>query len=137
MKVRAGLLGLRQTGITLVCLGKRERQPEMPDSLVKVCSTSDVPENSAKSFEVGNNVLAVYNVGGEFFVTDNECTHGAASLADGILEDDVIECTLHFGAFNVKTGEAVQAPCFTALRTYKVVLADGQVLVDLDKTAAD
>jgi hypothetical protein len=42
---------------------------------------------------------------------------------------------LHFGAFNVKTGEAVQAPCFTALRTYKVVVQDGQVMVDLDKTA--
>ena len=93
--------------------------------------------NSVKSFEVGDNVIAVYNLGGTFYATDNECTHGAASLADGILEDDIIECTLHFGAFNVKTGEAVQAPCFTALRTYKVVVQDGQVMVDLDKTAAD
>jgi len=88
-------------------------------------------------FELGSTVLAVYNVGGEFYATDNECTHGAASLADGILEDDIIECSLHFGAFNVKTGEAVQAPCFTALRTYKVVVQDGQVMVDLDKTATD
>lgn len=107
----------------------------MADSIVKICATSDVPENSAKSFEVGNLVVAVYNIGGEFFATDNECTHGAASLADGILEDDIIECTLHFGAFNVKTGEAVQAPCFTPLRTYKVAVQDGQVMVDLDKTA--
>ena len=100
----------------------------------EVCPTSEVAENSVKSFEVGNNVIAVYNVGGTFYATDNECTHGAASLADGILEDDIIECTLHFGAFNVKTGEAVQAPCFTPLRTYKVVVQDGQVCVDLDKT---
>jgi len=105
--------------------------------LVKVCPTSEVADNSVKSFEVGNNVLAVYNIGGEFFVTDNECTHGAASLADGILEDDIIECTLHFGAFNVKTGAAVQAPCFTPLRTYKVMVQDGHVMVDLDKTAED
>ena len=103
--------------------------------LTKLCATSDIAEGTVKSFEVGASVLAVYNVGGEFFVTDNECTHGAASLAEGILEDDVIECTLHFGAFNVKTGKAVQAPCFTALRTYKVVVQDGQVMVDLDKEA--
>ena len=109
----------------------------MAESIVSVCPTSDVPENSVKRFEVGNHVLAVYNVGGTFYATDNECTHGAASLAEGILEDDIIECSLHFGAFNVKTGEAVQAPCFTALRTYKVVVQDGQVMVDLDKTAAD
>ena len=100
-----------------------------------VCSVSDVPENSVKSFEVGDSVIAVYNVGGEFFATDNECTHAAASLADGILEGDVIECALHFGAFNVRTGEAVQAPCFTPLRTYKVEVRGGQVFVDLDKEA--
>jgi nitrite reductase/ring-hydroxylating ferredoxin subunit len=105
--------------------------------LVKICSTSEVADNSVKSFEVGSNVIAVYNLGGTFYATDNECTHGAASLADGILEDEIIECSLHFGAFNVKTGEAVQAPCFNALRTYKVVVQDGQVMVDLEKTAAD
>ena len=105
--------------------------------LVKICPTSEIAENSVKSFEVGNNVIAVYNLGGTFYATDNECTHGAASLADGILENGIIECTLHFGAFNVKTGEAVQAPCFTALRTYKVEVRDGQVFVDPDKTAAD
>jgi nitrite reductase/ring-hydroxylating ferredoxin subunit len=102
-----------------------------------VCSVSDLPENSVKAFEIGTTTLAVYNIGGEFFATDNECTHGAASLADGILEDDVIECTLHFGAFNVKTGKAVSAPCFVPLRTYKVAVKDGQVLVDLDKDAGE
>ncbi len=102
-----------------------------------VCAVSDVAENSVKAFEVGTTTLAVYNIGGEIFATDNECTHGAASLADGILEDDIIECTLHFGAFNVKTGAAVQAPCFTPLRTYKVAVRDGQVFVDLDKEAGE
>src|ERR1041384_3623793 len=105
--------------------------------LTKICPAADIAEGSVKSFEVGTNVIAVYNVGGEFYATDNECTHGAASLAEGILENDIIECTLHFGAFNVKTGEAVQAPCFNRLRTYKVVVQDGQVMVDLNKTAAD
>jgi nitrite reductase/ring-hydroxylating ferredoxin subunit len=109
---------------------------DMPE-LTKICPTSDVAEGSVKSFEVGTSVIAVYNLGGTFYATDNECTHGAASLADGILEDDIIECTMHFGAFNVKTGEAVQAPCFTALRTYRVVVQDGQVCVDLAKAAAD
>ena len=32
--------------------------------LVKICPTSEVADNSVKSFEVGNNVIAVYNVGG-------------------------------------------------------------------------
>ena len=109
----------------------------MSGSLVKVCSTSDVAEDSVRSFEVGDRVLAVYNIDGTFYATDNECTHATASLADGMLDGDIIECALHFGAFNVKTGEAVQAPCSIPLRTYKVVVQDGEVLVDLDRTAAD
>src|SRR5262249_10604803 len=113
---------------------KQANKRTMAD-LTKLCATSDLAEGTVKSFEVGNNVLAAYNVGGEFFVPDNECNTGPGSLAEGILEDDVIECTLHFGACNVKTGQAVQAPCFTPLRTYKVVVQDGQVMVDLDKEA--
>ena len=109
----------------------------MPESLVNVCPSSEVPENSVKRFELGDNMLAVYNIDGAFYATDNECTHGAASLADGILEGDIIECTLHFGAFNVRSGEAVQAPCFTPLRTYKVEVRDGQVYIDLEKSATD
>jgi nitrite reductase/ring-hydroxylating ferredoxin subunit len=109
----------------------------MSDSLVTLCPTSEVPEGSVKSFEVGNLVIAVYNLGGTFYATDNECTHAAASLADGILEGEVIECALHFGAFNVRTGEVVQPPCFTPLRTYKVVVENGEVKVDLEKTAVD
>ncbi len=100
-----------------------------------VCSTADVPENSAKRVEIGNSVLAVYNIEGSFYATDDECTHGAASLADGILDGDVIECTMHFGAFNAKTGEVVAAPCSIPLRTYKVEVRDGQVFVDMDKEA--
>jgi nitrite reductase/ring-hydroxylating ferredoxin subunit len=106
-------------------------------ALIDLCPITDIPENTAKRLEAGTRVLAVYNVGGTFYATDDECTHGAASLSDGVLEDDIIECTMHFGAFNVRTGEAVQAPCSIALRTYKVIVQDGKILVDLEKTAKD
>jgi nitrite reductase/ring-hydroxylating ferredoxin subunit len=109
----------------------------MADDLTSVCAIADVPANSARRFDVGAHALAVYNVGGTIYVTDDECTHGAASLSDGVLDDDIIECTMHFGAFNVRTGEAVQAPCSIALRTYKVVVQDGKIFIDLAKTAKD
>jgi nitrite reductase/ring-hydroxylating ferredoxin subunit len=109
----------------------------MAETIVDLGPSTDIPENSVKRFETGTHALAVYNVGGTFFATDDECTHGAANLSDGILEDDIIECTMHFGAFNCRTGEAVQAPCSIALRTYKVIMRDGKILVDLEKTASD
>ena len=107
----------------------------MADELVALCPTADIPENSVKCVEAGGRVLAVYNIGGAFYVTDDECTHGAASLADGMLDGDVIECTMHFGAFHVPTGKPVAEPCSIALRTYKAVVRDGQVFADLEKAA--
>ena len=108
----------------------------MAENVVRVCTQSEVGPETAKAYEVGDKRLTVYNLGGEFYVTDDECTHASASLADGILEDGIIECTLHFGAFDVKTGAVKAPPCSIALRTYKVILQGEDVCIDLDRDAA-
>jgi len=108
----------------------------MAESVVRICSQAEIGPESVKAFEVGDRRLAVYNLEGQFYVTDDECTHASASLADGFLEDGVIECSLHAGAFDVRTGEVKAPPCSFALRTYKVVLQGDDVYVDLDKNAA-
>ena len=107
----------------------------MAKNVVRVCAQSEVGPETAKAYEVGDKRLAVYNLGGEFYVTDDECTHASASLADGILEDGIIECTLHFGAFDIKTGAVKAPPCSIALRTYKVILQGDDICVDLDRDA--
>jgi nitrite reductase/ring-hydroxylating ferredoxin subunit len=53
------------------------------------------------------NWRAVFNVDGEFFVTDDACTHGPGSLSEGYIEGDIVECNFHNGQFNVRTGEVV------------------------------
>jgi nitrite reductase/ring-hydroxylating ferredoxin subunit len=108
----------------------------MADNVVRICAQSEIAPESAKAYEVGDRRLAVFNVEGKFYVTDDECTHASASLADGMLEGDVIECSLHFGAFDVKTGAVKAPPCSIALRTYKVLLQGDDIYVDLDKDAA-
>jgi nitrite reductase/ring-hydroxylating ferredoxin subunit len=106
------------------------------ESVVRVCSKSELTPGSVKAFEVGGRRLAVYNIGGTFYITDDECTHAAASLADGMLEGDVIECCMHMGSFHVPTGAVVEPPCEVPLRTYQVTLKDDDVLVDLSRNAA-
>ena len=108
----------------------------MAENVVRICAQSEVGPETAKAYEIADKRLAVYNLGGEFYVTDDECTHASASLADGILEDGIIECTLHFGALDVKTGAVKAPPCSIALRTYKVILQGDDVCVDLDRDAA-
>jgi nitrite reductase/ring-hydroxylating ferredoxin subunit len=108
----------------------------MSENVVRVCSQSDISPETVKAFEVGDHRLAVYNIDSKFYVTDDECTHAAASLADGMLDGDVIECCLHFGAFHVPTGAVKAPPCSQALRTYQVVLQGDDIFVDLDRDAA-
>ena len=100
-----------------------------------VCAAADVAPGTVQGFEVGGEKIAVYNIDGSFYATEARCTHATADLADGILDGETIECTMHFGAFNVKTGKAVQAPCTIDLKTFKTVVRDGQVLVDLNAPA--
>jgi len=102
---------------------------------IPVCTAADVAPGSVKSFELGGVLVAVYNINGTFYATEACCTHSFANLADGILEGDVIECSLHFGTFHVPSGKAVQAPCFTDLKTFRTEVRDGQVLVDLTTPA--
>jgi len=109
---------------------------ESADSVVRVCAKSDVAPDSVKAFAVGDKTLAVYNIDGRIYATDDECTHAAASLADGMLNGDVIECCMHMGSFRVSTGEVVDPPCEVPLRTYQVIMRGDDVFVDLNRNAA-
>ena len=71
--------------------------------------------------------LAVYKVGGSFYATDSLCTHGLVSLVDGDLEGPIVYCPLHGGAFDVRTGRAVERPCSTPLKTYEVIVESDKV----------
>jgi nitrite reductase/ring-hydroxylating ferredoxin subunit len=100
---------------------------------VAVCEADDVPEGEARGFNVGGVPIAVYNLDGTFYATEDRCTHGLASLSEGMLDGDLIECPLHFGAFNIKTGAAAAPPCSIAIRTFKVMEQNGQIHVESPK----
>jgi len=102
---------------------------------VNVCAAADVPENGVISREVGDELVAIYNIGGTYYATEGRCTHGLANLADGMLDGDQIECSFHFGKFHVPSGKPTESPCFIALKTYKTEVRDGQVFIDLDQPA--
>jgi nitrite reductase/ring-hydroxylating ferredoxin subunit len=98
---------------------------------LELCSTGDVAPGLALKVEIADLTLAVFNVGGEFFVIDDHCTHGPGSLSEGYIEDDVVECNFHNGQFNIRTGEVVLPPCMVPIKTYPVTLADGKVTIEV------
>jgi nitrite reductase/ring-hydroxylating ferredoxin subunit len=74
--------------------------------------------------------LAIYNVNGEYYATDNSCPHRSAPLSEGMVCGHIVECALHGWQFDVRTGE-----CLTVsdkIRTYRVMKEDGTVSIELD-----
>ena len=100
---------------------------------IDLCSTADVAPGNAIKVEAGDLTLAVYNLDGEFFVTDDACTRGPGSLSEGYIDGDVIECNFHNGQFNIKTGEVVSPPCMIPVKTYRVVVENDRVMIDRDQ----
>ncbi len=98
---------------------------------VELCSAAEVSEGAALKVEAAGLVLAVFNVDGEFYVTDDLCTHGPGSLSEGYIEGDVVECNFHNGQFNIRTGEVVAPPCMIPIKTYPTRVEDGKVVIDV------
>ena len=79
--------------------------------------------------EIADVHIALYNVDGSIFATDNVCTHAYALLTDGWLDDAIVECPLHGGQFNVCTGKAICTPAEVDLKTYPVRIVEGEIEV--------
>jgi nitrite reductase/ring-hydroxylating ferredoxin subunit len=78
--------------------------------------------------------VAVWNVHGTFYATDDTCTHEKYSLADGYMDGFEVECALHWAKFDVRTGAALTLPATRDLIAYPVIVDDdGVVLVDLSR----
>ena len=96
--------------------------PELNDNQIRV---SDLPEGQARLVRVGTHSVAVFNVGGALYATQEECTHAAGPLSEGTLQGSVITCPLHGSCFDVTTGAVQCGPAQKALKRYEVQVADG------------
>jgi nitrite reductase/ring-hydroxylating ferredoxin subunit len=99
--------------------------------MLPLCKIADVPADAGLRVCLeGQSPVAVFRSGDEFFVTNDTCTHGNASLAEGELVDEEIVCPFHLGSFNVRTGEPMAAPCVIPLRTYRVEVRGDTLFAD-------
>jgi 3-phenylpropionate/trans-cinnamate dioxygenase ferredoxin subunit len=99
---------------------------------VRACSTEDIDLEDVMRFDFEGRTFAIYHSpDGEFFATDGICTHEKAHLSEGIVDEYDIECPLHFGAFDYRTGDPTVAPACVKLKTYRVRVDGGTVLIDV------
>ena len=99
---------------------------------VELCKADQVAPGSALRVEAAGLTVAVFNLEGTFYVTDDSCTHGPGSLSEGYIDGDVIECNFHNGQFDIKTGEVVSPPCMIPVKTYRTKVEGGTVVIEVD-----
>ena len=99
------------------------------ENWIDVAAADAVPEGDTLGAGLNGTGIALYKVDGEIFATAGVCTHGAAHMCDGFLDGHEIECPLHQGRFDIRTGKALNEPLTEDLRVYAVRLEGGRVLV--------
>ena len=99
---------------------------------VRACARDDIETEDLIRFDHDGRTFAIYrSPEDEFYCTDGLCTHEQVHLADGLVMDHLIECPMHNGQFDYRTGAATRTPACEALRTYPVKVEGEDVFIDI------
>lgn len=117
--------------------GTPPTRPVPPPSATfySVAKTSALGPGEMIYVEVGpkEEPVCLINLDGEFYALNDCCTHEDASLSDGSIVGDEIECPLHGGAFEIRTGQPAAFPVVVPARTYFVRVEGDDIQVSLDR----
>jgi nitrite reductase/ring-hydroxylating ferredoxin subunit len=81
---------------------------------------ADLPPGRSRLLTVNGVGVAVYNVDGQFYATEDACTHEGGPLSEGALDGSMVVCPWHDSCFDVKTGAVLKGPATEPLPTYTV-----------------
>ncbi|MDZ4770286.1 MAG: non-heme iron oxygenase ferredoxin subunit [Chloroflexota bacterium] len=87
---------------------------------VTVGTTGDLPPGERLVAEANGVEIVVFNIDGVYYAVEDMCSHAAAYLSEGPLEQYAIECSKHRAKFDVRTGKVLCAPAFIPIKCYMV-----------------
>lgn len=100
--------------------------------IVKVAAVSELPPGSMKTFDIEGKLILIANVDGVFYAMDAICSHEEWDLSEGMLEGTSVTCAGHGAVWDLTTGKAEFDEELQPLKTYKTILKDGEVLIELE-----
>ena len=101
------------------------------DNWVLVGTTDNIEVEDIIRFDHNDKTFCVYKLEDGFYATDGICTHEDVHLEDGLVMDNEVECPMHQGVFDIKTGEAVSPPACDDLKTYPVKVEDNNIYIQI------
>ncbi|MCV0401166.1 MAG: non-heme iron oxygenase ferredoxin subunit [Nitrosopumilus sp.] len=94
--------------------------------------TSDITPGKMIKVSIDGRDVLVANIDGEYYATDDSCTHSGSSLSEGKLDGCTITCGWHAAEFDCKTGKLVKFPAkIRDLTSYDVVVESDNVFVEM------
>jgi nitrite reductase/ring-hydroxylating ferredoxin subunit len=104
----------------------QEPQPERRPLQANEFLLSQVGPGQAALVHAGGEAVAVFNVDGSYYATQEECTHAQGPLSEGELDGNIVVCPWHGSCFDVTNGEVMCPPARKPLKTYQVTL-EGEI----------
>jgi nitrite reductase/ring-hydroxylating ferredoxin subunit len=97
-----------------------------------VADVADLEGLDVIGVETAGRKLAIFRLGSDYYATSNVCAHLAGVLSDGEAVEGYVECPLHDGLFDIRTGKAQGGPVGKDPRTYPVRVEGTRLLVRID-----
>ena len=103
---------------------------------IDAAALADVTEDAvlpvAYIFQAGGHPIALFRLDGAVFALLDQCSHGYARLSDGYVEDGCVECPLHQGLVDIRTGEPRSAPITDPVRSFPTRVVGERVEVAVE-----
>ncbi|CAG4909541.1 anthranilate 1,2-dioxygenase ferredoxin subunit AndAb [Paraburkholderia gardini] len=99
-----------------------------------VGATDDFSASEPVQVVVSDHLVAVCRVDEAWYALHDLCSHGHARLSEGFIENGCVECPLHQGLIDLRTGAPRSAPVTEPVRTYPIRVVSGRVEVGIDGT---
>lgn len=89
---------------------------------------------TASKVTVGEHAVAIVRIGDDLYAIADRCSHAEASLSEGEVFENEIECPRHGAVFDVTTGAALTLPATKPVDTYEIVIDGGEASLIITET---
>jgi nitrite reductase/ring-hydroxylating ferredoxin subunit len=106
-----------------------------PQDFTRVARLPEVAEGKPKAVRVKGHSIALFNVGGRIYATDNQCPHMGYPLTRGAIRHGVLTCDWHGWSFDLEGGGCFVGGC-DDLATFPVEIRDGEIWLSVNRAGS-
>jgi 3-phenylpropionate/trans-cinnamate dioxygenase ferredoxin subunit len=104
---------------------------------VRLASLADLEDGRGVRIEAEGHRIALFKIGDDVYAIGDRCSHAEASLSEGELWGEAVECPRHGSEFDLKTGEPTSLPATKPVGVYLLEIEGDDVFTTLDPVEED